>query len=94
MLSHLILFGYFYPRQRKDIPAPALDRLLAQLQEESADTLGDYHVCRGTLLSRGQYLPDVERWGYSDARLDQRIKMTPQEMLAWTTAIDHANRPR
>jgi hypothetical protein len=27
-------------------------------------------VCRGTLLSRTQYVVDVERWGYADGRLD------------------------
>ena len=34
-----------------------------QKQESSPDK-----VCRGTLLSRTQYTPDVGLWGYRDAR--------------------------
>jgi hypothetical protein len=94
LLSHLVLFGYVYPLQRKDIPDAVLERLMEQLRIESAEASSDDTTCRGTLLSRGQYLPDVERWGYRDARLDKRVKMTSQEMLAWTTAIDQVNRLR
>ena len=28
----------------------------------------DSKVCQGTLLSRSQYLVDIDEWGYNDAR--------------------------
>lgn len=92
LFSHLVLFAYIYPQQQDDIPAWVMDRLVKRLKETEGPK--DEEICRGTLLSRAQYLPDVERWGYRDARVDERIKMTPQEVLAWTTAIDHVDRSR
>lgn len=94
LLSHLVLFGFVYPQHQKDIPPAIIERLLTQLRDEPASIAGGENICRGTLLSRGQYLPDVERWGYRDARSDERSKMTPEEMVAWTTAIDRVNRLR
>ena len=94
LLSHLILFGFVYPQQQKDIPARVLEGLLARLREEPKDDTVDGKICKGTVLSRGQYLPDVERWGYRDERLQGRAKMTPEEIQAWTTAIDQVNRMR
>jgi hypothetical protein len=41
--------------------------------------------CQGTLLSRSQYLPDLER-GYRDARLPPYGRLTPDEVEAWTDA--------
>ena len=35
-------------------------------------------VCQGTLLSREQYLIDIDRWGYADARLEPRGPMSPR----------------
>jgi len=94
LLSHLILFGFVYPQQRRDIPPPVVEDLLTRLREETTDGPHQDDRCRGTVLSRGQYLPDVERWGYRDVRQDERVKMTPEEILAWTTAIDQTNRLR
>jgi hypothetical protein len=94
LLSHLVLFGYVYPQQRKDIPESVMERLTAHLRNECKDAPDNDKICRGTLLSRGQYLSDVERWGYRDARMDKRVKMTAREILSWTTAIDQVNRLR
>ena len=94
LLSYLILFGFVYPAQRGDVPSSVIERLLARLREDTAGESQEGNFCRGTLLSRGQYLPDVERWGYLDARSRERVKMTPEEILAWTTAIDQVNRLR
>jgi hypothetical protein len=87
LLSHLVLFGYAYPGMRGMIPAAVLDDLFGRLREESSLPAEDQALCRGTLLSREQYLPDVEQWGYRDARTEKRVKMTPQEIAAWTNAI-------
>jgi hypothetical protein len=94
LLSYLILYGFVYPRQRSEVPSAVIELLYARLQSEAAAPAEVDNWCRGTLLSRGQYLPDVERWEYRDARLAGRVKMTAQELLAWTTAIDHVNRMR
>ena len=44
-------------------------------------------LCRGTLLSREQYLVDVAEWGYLDAREMPLGRMTPQQIQEWTAAI-------
>lgn len=92
LLSHLVLFGYVYPRHRDAIPAEVMKELCARASSPAAH--GDDEVCQGTLLSRAQYLPDVERWGYRDARELDRCKMTSDEILTWTNAIDKSMRRR
>jgi len=42
------------------------------------------------VLSRGQYLVDIEHWGYTDARMFPFGTMTPHEIDRWTHAIDPA----
>ena len=49
----------------------------------------DSKVCQGTLLSRAQYLVDIDEWGYEDARLKPRGAMTEEQLRLWTAAIDH-----
>ncbi len=46
-----------------------------------------YPLCRGTLLSRKQYLVDVQKWGFHDARLEERVHMDSQDIARWTKAI-------
>ena len=46
-----------------------LRELMDRLHGELDDPARGPHVCGGTLLSREQYLYDIERWGYVDARL-------------------------
>src|SRR5215216_5263911 len=62
LLTHLILFGYIYPGERARIPAAIMDDLITRLRSETR-TIGPERLCRGTLLSRQQYLVDVEEWG-------------------------------
>jgi hypothetical protein len=45
-------------------------------------------ICNGTLLSREQYLDDVEKCGYWDGRLEPVGRMTQEEIDIWTAAID------
>ena len=45
-------------------------------------------LCRGTLLSREQYLTDIRRGGYLDAREMPLGRMTAQQIEEWTDAID------
>lgn len=89
LLAHLTLFGYIYPGERHRIPGWVMEQLTARLAQESVQPPPvDPHVCAGTLLSREQYLHDVERLGYVDGRLTPASTMTPQDVAVWTEAID------
>ena len=85
LLAHLVLFLYVYPTE----PAPqaVVDELLARLKTEGpAD--GPVRLCRGTLLSRAQYLVDVQDWGFVDARVLPLGTMTPEETAIWSEEIE------
>ena len=87
LLSHLVLFGYIYPGERARIPAAIMEDLLTRLRSE-ARTAGPERLCRGTLLSRQQYLVDVREWGLRDARLEERVQMNEKDIADWTDAIE------
>jgi hypothetical protein len=63
-----------------------VNRLLAELDVPTRDS----KVCQGTLLSRAQYLVDIDEWGYEDARLAPRGAMTQDQVAEWTLAIDRS----
>ncbi len=86
LLSHLVLFGYIYPGERDKIPAAVMDNLVARLRSERR-TAGADPICRGTLLSRKQYLMDIQERGFRDARLQQRVHMNANDIAHWTRAI-------
>jgi hypothetical protein len=86
LLSHLVLFGYIYPSERRRIPPAVMDDLMTRLRKEARAPSRE-RLCRGTLLSRKQYLVDVEEWGFRDARLDERVHMDEQDITRWTRAI-------
>jgi hypothetical protein len=90
LLSHLILFGFVYPDERRKVPAwvmgVLLERLADDLRPDQPRTPG---LCQGTLISREQYLPDVEAGGYTDARMAPYGPLTPEEIAIWTADIDH-----
>lgn len=86
LLSHLVLFGYIYPGERRRIPPAVMDDLIARLRKEARSTSRE-RLCRGTLLSRKQYLVDVEEWGFGDARLEKRVHMDHKDIARWTKAI-------
>jgi len=88
LLSHLVLFGFIYPAERERIPASILSDLLQRTQEETSAAPPAEPVCRGTLLSRAQYLTDVEERGYLDARRWSEAKMSAEDVASWTAAID------
>jgi hypothetical protein len=88
LLAHLTLFGYVYPGERHRVPAWVMDELLGRLAEETKQPPAtDPHVCAGTLLSREQYLHDVEQLGYVDGRLTAASTMTEADVAVWTEAI-------
>ncbi len=89
LVSHLLLYGFIYPDYRDLIPRAVMERLLEQVRGELASASTEERtspLCQGTLISRKQYLPDIERWGYRDVR-SSRSKITPEELSLWTNAI-------
>jgi hypothetical protein len=88
LLSHLILFGYIYPGDAARIPAWVMDRLIGRLRDDLANPEGDPLLCRGPILSRSQYLIDLYRWGYHDARLRPVGNMSLEEIEQWTVAAE------
>jgi nucleotidyltransferase DUF2204 len=89
LLSHLVLFGFIYPGERSLIPSAIVRELLNRLHAELDVPTRDSKVCQGTLLSRAQYLVDVDEWGYDDARQAPRGGMTPEQIAEWTAAMEH-----
>jgi hypothetical protein len=86
LLSHLVLFGYIYPSEQGRIPTAVMDDLIARLRNETP-AAGNKRLCRGTLLSRKQYLMDVQKRGFHDARLEKRVHMDSEDIAQWTKAI-------
>jgi hypothetical protein len=88
LLSHLLLFEFVYPSE----PAPEARRwarVLARKLEDAEDAPeAAERICRGTLLSRAQYLPDITDWGYADARQRPHGPMSEEAVQRWTDAID------
>lgn len=89
LLSHLLLFGFFYPSERHRLPKDLVHSLLDRAKAAVDAPPTEERLCRGTLVSRGQYLVDIGRYGYHDARLVPRGTMTPEEAIYWTWAIEH-----
>lgn len=69
LLSHLILFGFIYPSDQEKVPTWIMDKLLSDLNAERHHAAPIERLCRGTLISRAQFLIDIEDWGYQDVRL-------------------------
>jgi hypothetical protein len=86
LLLNLVLFGFVYPNERTRPPRALMDELIARLRSE-LDSPAPGKVCNGTLVSRQQYLVDVNDWGYEDGRLVPRGGMTLQQIADWTAAI-------
>lgn len=90
LLAHLLLFRYVYPTLADQIPSGIFAQLIAGLTapEEAAPCGAKAPLCRGTYLSRSQYLTDVGRWGFRDVRLKPQGPLTAEQVARWTAAID------
>jgi hypothetical protein len=89
LLAHLVLFAFIYPSERHRLPERVMATLIGRLQQEMASPPSAERVCRGTLTSRAQYLLDIGRYGYEDARLAPRGNMSAEEAMYWTWAINN-----
>ena len=93
LLAHLVLFGFIYPSERQRIPAWVLTGLMGKVDHEIRTPSPPDATCQGTLLSREQYLIDVQRWGLADVRHTDASAMTPADVALWTQAIDDDKTP-
>ena len=85
LLSHIIMFGFVYSDKRHTVPAWVMDELMRRLSVSRPNLQND--VCYGTLMSREQYLHDLENLKYKDAREEPFGAMTPDQIDIWTSAI-------
>jgi hypothetical protein len=83
----MVLFGYIYPGERSVLPVQLLRELSDRFWNETESIPQDDRVCHGTMLSREQYLIDVNKWGYADARLKPRGSISAAHLAHWTAAI-------
>jgi hypothetical protein len=89
LMFHLLMFGFVYPHLRDQIPQWVMQELIARLQQDQLTAPPSKAICFGTLLSREQYLSDIEQYGMTDARLMPTGLMTPSQIADWTNAIGH-----
>ena len=87
LYAHVVLFGFIYPSERSKVPSWVVDELTRRVQEETAAGDHEHRVCNGTILSRQQYLKDINEWGYEDARLVHDL-MDEKEIEDWTAGIE------
>jgi hypothetical protein len=93
LLSHLVLFGFIYPSEADRVPRWLMRELMRRFDARLDNPELFERVCRGTLLSRQQYLGDIDRWGYLDARSLPENPMTEAEIDTWTAGIARDGSP-
>jgi hypothetical protein len=87
LFSHLVLFGFIYPSERERVPNWVMQELTRRLQSSLSAPAPGERICRGPLLSRQQYLFDIEQRGYVDARSLPENSMTDDDIATWTAGI-------
>jgi hypothetical protein len=87
LLMHLVMFGFVYPADRDVVPVAVMDELIARLRHETHSPAPQHSLCLGTLLSREQYLNDIDEQGLRDGRVIPVGKMTTDDVTVWTQAI-------
>lgn len=87
LFAHVTLFGYIYPDHVHQIPAWARETLSQKFLGSASEPLPNVKLCRGTLLSALEYLPDIERWGYHDARRPPFGSMSDDDIRAWIEGV-------
>jgi hypothetical protein len=86
LLAHLVLFGFVYPGERSRIPAGVMRTLLDRLGSELESDSDNGRVCHGTVISRQQYLSDIDR-GFKDARAGGNVLMNEEDIALFTRGI-------
>jgi hypothetical protein len=68
LLVHLITFRFSFPSDKDKVPESVMKDLLSRQLALEDGPAGSERMCRGTLLSRQQYMNELEEHGYLDAR--------------------------
>jgi len=87
LFSHVLLFGFIYPEQRLRIPDWFMHEMMRRMKLEMQCLPADRDVCQGTLLSWSQYLADLDRGDYQDARLSPRGRLTLEDTQHMTAVL-------
>ncbi|GAC1605287.1 MAG: nucleotidyltransferase family protein [Myxococcales bacterium] len=99
LFSHLVMFRFAFPGQRERIPAWVMNDLAGRLSAEELEppARGSRKLCRGSLVSRQQYLYELNERGFQDAReievpgwtCDTRWPVTPGVPVREAAGRDH-----
>jgi hypothetical protein len=81
LLVHLITFRFAFPSDKEQVPGWVMRELIQRMEQREGEKKPAERVCRGTLLSRQQYLHETNVLGYRDTR--------ELETAGWTG--DHAH---
>jgi hypothetical protein len=87
LFSHVVLFGFIYPEQRLRIPDWFMHEMIRRLKLDMQCLPSDRRVCQGTLLSWSQYLVDMDRGDYEDARQMPRGRLSSEETQYMTDVL-------
>jgi putative nucleotidyltransferase-like protein len=68
LMVHLITFRFSFASDKEQVPSWVMHELIGRLQDREKEQAPRKRVCRGTLLSRQQYLHETNVQGYLDAR--------------------------
>lgn len=85
LYAHVVMFGFIYPSDREQVPAWVIDELTDRVRAEKTNE--SEKVCYGTIISRQQYLKDINEWGYADARRVDDV-MSEEDIALWTAGIE------
>jgi len=88
LYAHLALYGFIYPFKRSQVPAWVMDELGTRIADETKSPDAKEKICYGTIISRQQYLTDINKWGYQDARLKPLGDMSAEDIALWTAGIE------
>lgn len=86
LYAHIVMFGFIYPSDRAKVPAWVTEELGRRMADETSAGNAAEKVCYGTIISRQQYLKDINDWGYGDARVVHET-MTDDDIEHWTAGI-------
>lgn len=66
LFAHVLQFRHIYPGERNTIPSWLVEELQARVNAQMSVPVPTEAVCRGPLLSKTDYLVDIEEWGYRE----------------------------
>jgi hypothetical protein len=66
LFAHILQFRYIYPGERDTIPNWLVEELQSRVSAQMSVPVPTEAVCRGPLLSKTEYVVDIEAWGYRE----------------------------